>query len=284
MDEITRLASDDRDALVETLRRDGVAIVEGLLEPDLLARFNSELDGLLDSAALGDQRKFINDGVAWFFGEKTRHVTGVAGKSRVFAEEILTLPAYMAVCDAILGPNCADYVLNLAHVLDRGPGGEQQLVHRDEDVWVNVPQPRPEIQLASVIALVDFTAENGATRVVPGSHLWPRDRQATDGELVPAVMDAGSAVVYLGSTLHAGGANETADTWRRAMHVSYCVGWLRTEENMYLTTPMDVVRTLPRRNQQLLGFGAHDAIGIGGGYLGAVELQDPAVLIESGLL
>lgn len=283
MHQITRLPADEVNTLPEVLHRDGVAIVEGLLDADLLARFNAELDGLLDAAALGDERKFINDGVAWFFGDRTRHVTGVAGKSRIFAEEILTLPVYMSVCDAILGPNCADYLLNLAHVLDRGPGGEQQMVHRDEDVWVNVPQPRPEIQLASVIALVDFTAENGATRVVPGSHLWPRDRRATEEELVPAVMDAGSAVVYLGSTFHAGGGN-TTDTWRRAMHVSYCVGWLRTEENMYLTTPLDVVRTLPRRNQQLLGFGAHDAIEIGGGYLGAVELQDPAELIATGQL
>lgn len=283
MDDITRLPSTDIDALPEVLRRDGVAIVEGLLDADLLSRFNAELDDLLDNAATGDDRKFINDGVAWFFGERTRHVTGVAGKSKVFAEEILTLPAYMSACEAILRPNCADYLLNLAHVLDRGPGGDQQMIHRDEDIWVNVPQPRPEIQLASVIALVDFTAENGATRVVPGSHVWPRDRQATDAELVPAVMDAGSTVVYLGSTLHAGGGN-TTDQWRRAMHVSYCVGWLRTEENMYLTTPLDIVRTLPRRNQQLLGFGAHDAIEIGGGYLGAVELQDPVELIASGLL
>ena len=68
------------------------------------------------------------------------------------------------------------------------------------------------------------------------------------------------------------------------MHLSYCVGWLRTEENMYLTTPLDVVRTLPQRNQQLLGFGAHDAIEIGGGYLGAVELQDPLELINTGAL
>jgi ectoine hydroxylase-related dioxygenase (phytanoyl-CoA dioxygenase family) len=95
-------------------------------------------------------------------------------------------------------------------------------------------------------------------------------------------MRAGSAVIYLGSTIHAGGANTTSTQWRRGMHVSYCVGWLRTEENQYLTTPLDVVRRLPRRNQELLGFGAHDAIASGGGYLGTVELQDPATLLATG--
>src|SRR5690606_25662430 len=97
-------------------------------------------------------------------------------------------------------------------------------------------------------------------------------------------MAAGDAVVYLGSTVHGGGTNVTADQWRRGMHVSYCAGWLRTEENQYLATPLDVVRSLPLRNQRLLGFGAHDAIGSGGGYLGTVELQDPAALLAAGLL
>jgi hypothetical protein len=73
-------------------------------------------------------------------------------------------------------------------------------------------------------------------------------------------MPAGSAVVYLGSAIHAGGRNSTADSWRRGMHMSFVVGWLRTEDNNYLGTPPDVARTLPRRSQELLGYAAHDAI------------------------
>jgi ectoine hydroxylase-related dioxygenase (phytanoyl-CoA dioxygenase family) len=151
-------------------------------------------------------------------------------------------------------------------------------------VWVHLPHPHPEVQVASVIALVDFTADNGATRVVPGSHRWPRDRVAAPEELVPAEMAAGSAIVYLGSTLHGGGANTAADVRRRGMHVSYCLGWLRTEENQYLATPIDVVRTLPRRSQALLGYAAHDALAAGGGYLGTVEVQDPLELLATGKL
>lgn len=284
MHDIERLkASEPTREITQALLSRGVVIVEGLLDPDLLARFNSELDPFLDVADSARGR-FINDAVAWFFGERTRHVTGVAAKSRVFATEILSHPIYMATCDAVLGPNCAQYVLNLAHVLDRGPGSGQQLVHRDQDVWIHLPTPHPEIQLASVIALVDFTADNGATRVVPHSHHWEPDRIPAEDELVAAEMPAGSAIIYLGSTLHAGGANTTANQWRRGMHLSYCVGWLRTEENQYLATPLDTVKSLPRASQELLGFAAHDAIGDGGGYLGVVDLQDPAELIAAGQL
>ena len=266
------------------LDADGAVVLEDLLDADVLGRFNAELDPLLDDAALGDQRRFVNDAIAAFFGPETRHVTGVAGKSPVFAAEVLPHPLLLGVCDEVLLPGCADYVLNLAHVLDRGPGGPRQFPHRDEDVWVHLPRPHTEVQLASVIALVDFTEANGATVVAPGSHRWPAERQVTDAELVPAEMSAGSAVVYLGSTVHAGGANTTPDQWRRGMHVSYCAGWLRTEENQYLTTPLDAVRALPRRSQELLGFGAHDAIADGGGYLGTVELQHPTDLLAAGEL
>jgi len=270
--------------IVDALQLDGAVIVEDLLDPDLLARFNAEIDPFLEAAKPAKDRQFLNDVVQWFFGAETRDVTGVAGKSRVFATEILVHPVYRAVCDAVLLPSCAAYQLNIAHVLDRGPGSEQQLIHRDELVWIHLPRPHPEVQLASVIALVDFTAENGATRVAPGSHRWPEDRVAAPDDLVAAEMAAGSAIVYLGSTLHGGGPNITADVRRRGMHVSYCVGWLRTEENQYLATPLDVVRSLPPESQALLGYAVHDGLEKGGGYLGAVAVQNPMALLASGAL
>jgi ectoine hydroxylase-related dioxygenase (phytanoyl-CoA dioxygenase family) len=97
-------------------------------------------------------------------------------------------------------------------------------------------------------------------------------------------MRAGSAILYLGSTVHAGGANTTSDEHRRGMHMSYCVGWLRTEENHYLSTPLDRARMLPQRSLELLGFNAHDAVRSGGGYLGAVDLLDPIDLLRDGRL
>ena len=268
--------------IVAGLREHGAVIVEGVLARDLLTRFNAELDPILEQVS--PNRSYLNPAIGYFYGDRVRQITGVATQSRIFGEEILCHPFYAGICDAILGPNCARYQLNVAQVMDRGPGAEQQLLHRDEDVWVHLPRPHPEVQLASVIALVDFSAEIGATVVAPGSHRWERERQPEPEELACADMPAGSAVVYLGSTIHAGGRNATAYRWRRGMHMSFVVGWLRTEDNNYLSTPPDVARTLPRRSQELLGYAAHDAIAAGGGYLGTVDLLDPIDLLAQGKL
>jgi ectoine hydroxylase-related dioxygenase (phytanoyl-CoA dioxygenase family) len=274
--------TDPIDRIVAILRDDGGVIVEGLLDRDTLARFNAELDPLLERAK--PDRKFLNPGLDFFFGAHTRHITAVASKSRTFVTEVLLHPTLLGLSDAILAPSCARYQLNLAHVLDRGPGSEQQYINRDELVWVHVPRPHPELQLASVIALVDFTAENGATRVVPGSHRWDWERMPSAEEFAVAEMPAGSGVIYLGSTLHGGGPNTTADQWRRGMHLSYVLGWLRTEENHYLATPPEIARTLPRPAQELLGYAAHDALHQGGGYLGALDLRDPVEMLADGSL
>ncbi|MGH9090864.1 MAG: phytanoyl-CoA dioxygenase family protein [Acidimicrobiales bacterium] len=265
------------------LERDGAVIVDEVIDADLLDRFNSELDPLLEVASPSNDREFVNSAVPLFFGAQTRHVTGVAAKSATFATEIMVHPMYLGVADAVLGGHCASYQLNLAQVMDRGPGSDRQILHRDEDVWIHMPRPHPELQFASVIALVDFTKENGATVVAPGSHRWARERQPVAADLAVAEMPAGSAVLYLGSTIHGGGANSSSQ-WRRGMHLSYVLGWLRTEENHYLATPPDVARSLPRRSQEVLGYAAHDALDELGGYLGTVELQDPVELLARGWL
>lgn len=268
--------------VVAGLEEAGAVIVDGVLEPGLLARFNAEIEPIL--AQTDPARSYMTPALDWFFGDRLRQISGLAARSRVFGEEILCHPFYDELCAAVLGPACAAHQLNVAQVMDRGPGAEQQILHRDELVWVHLPSPHPEVQLASVIALVDFTAENGATVVAPGSHRWERGREPLPEELACAEMPAGSAVVYLGSTIHAGGSNVTADAWRRGMHMSFVVGWLRTEENHYLSTPPDVARTLPRRSQELLGYAAHDGLMAGGGYLGAVDLADPIELLAQGKL
>ena len=268
--------------LLEALEHDGALIVEGLLDTESRARLNREIEPLLSGAdpAMGH----LNASVAAFFGTQVRHLSGLAGKSRGFAERVMCHPLYLALCDHVLLPNCAEYQLNLAHLMERGPGAMAQALHRDEDVWIHFPRPRPELMLASVVALVDFTRDNGATVVVPGSHRWPREREATEEELAIAEMPAGSAVIYLGSTLHAGGANKTPDAWRRGFHMSYALGWLRTEENNVLAVPPATARNLSRRAQRLLGYAVHDAIKDSGGYLGMVGLRDTNELLNEGRL
>ena len=283
MASISRLtANASSEQIVGSLREHGAVIVEGVISADLLHRFNAEIDPILEQVS--PKRSYLNPFIERFYEDRVRQITGMAARSRIFAEEILCHPFYTEICDAVLGPSCARYQLNVAQVMDRGPGAEQQFLHRDEDVWIQLPRPHPEVELASVIALVDFRAEIGATVVAPGSHRWERGRLPQPEELASAEMPAGSAVVYLGSTIHGGGANTTADRWRRGMHMSFVVGWLRTEENNYLGTPPDVARKLSRRAQELLGYAAHDAISSGGGYLGAVDLLDPVELMAQGKL
>ena len=271
------------------VERDGAAIIEGLLSPDVVDRVNEEVEEAVAEADPGEA--LFNPVMEAFHGPNTKQVTGVPGISRTFATDVMCHPMLLGLCDRILLPSCARYQLNLGHLLQRGPGSTDQWLHRDEAVWSDLPTPHPEVQLASVIAFVDFTHDNGATRVVPGSHRWP-DRwllpseQAASPDPVPdqvavAEMPAGSAVVYSGGTIHAGGAN-TTDQPRRGAHLSYCLGWLRTEENNYLSVPPSLAATLPRQAQELIGYALHDSLQRGGGYLGMVRMQDPLTLLERG--
>ena len=237
-------AHESIDAITAVLQEDGGVIVDGFLERGVVEAVRREVAAPLAAADPG--MKHLNPAIQWFFGDKTRHVSGVAAHSRTFATEVLTHPVYLGVCDRVLLPSCARYQLNIGHLIARGPGSTAQMLHRDELVWVHVPRPHPELQVASMVALCDFRAENGATRVVPGSQRWPRERKPEPDEIADAEMPAGSAVLYLGSTIHGAGTNSTADEWRLGLHVSYVLGWLRTEENNYLAVPPEIARTLPR--------------------------------------
>ena len=279
------------DAIHAALVRDGAVILEGLLPTAVVDRVNAEVE---DAVAAADPEAPVFDPVLQaFHGPFTKQVSSVPAISRTFATDVMCHPLLLALCDRVLLPACAAYQLNLGHLLQRGPGSSEQMLHRDEAIWNDIPRPEPELQLASVIAFVDFTRDNGATRVVPGSHRWP-DRELTvseqmrrpapePGQIAYAEMPAGSAVVYTGGVLHAGGANSTA-TQRRGAHLSYCLGWLRTEENQYLSVPPAVAATLPRRAQELLGYSVYNSLSRGGGYLGMVRMQDPIDLLELGKL
>jgi ectoine hydroxylase-related dioxygenase (phytanoyl-CoA dioxygenase family) len=109
--------------------------------------------------------------------------------------------------------------------------------------------------------------------VVPGSHRWDAERKARPDEVTQAEMKAGSALFYLGTAIHGGGANTTSDQFRRGMFLGYVVGWLRTEENTFLTVPLEKVRDMPTRAQELLGYKAHGAIGV-------VDVGSPMALLN----
>jgi ectoine hydroxylase-related dioxygenase (phytanoyl-CoA dioxygenase family) len=267
----------DPDALVAALRADGAVLVDEFIPAATVTAIRAEVDDAVATAEAG--MRTVNPAVQAFYGPHTKHVSALAAASPTFANEVIAHPAYAAICDAVLLPSCSRWQLNLGHLIARGPGAEAQLAHRDEDVWPHFPRPHDEIQIASLVALSEFRVDTGATRVVPGSNHWDRGRRPEPDEIADAVVPPGGAVIYLGSTIHFAGTNSTADEWRLGAHVSFTLGWLRTEENNSLAVPPDVARTLSPRAQELLGYAVHDAIADGGGYLGMVRMRDPMELL-----
>jgi ectoine hydroxylase-related dioxygenase (phytanoyl-CoA dioxygenase family) len=272
--------TEDDAAILAALREDGVVLVDRFIPRETVAAVTREASCAVAAAAPG--MRTINPMIQAFFGPCTKHVSALAAVSPTFANEVMTHPTYRYVCDDVLLPSCSRYRLNLGHLIARGPGAEAQIPHRDEDVWPHFPRPHDDIQVASMVAIDEFRVDNGATRVVPGSHRWPRERQPEPDEIVDAVLPAGGAVLYLGSTIHHAGTNSTRDEWRLGVHVSFTLGWLRTEENNSLAVPPAVARTLSPAAQELLGYAVHDAIADGGGYLGMVRMRDPMELLAEG--
>lgn len=169
--------------------------------------------------------------------------------------------------------------MNTGQMMIVMPGGAPQYMHRDSDDWPAMCSPTaPPCQISCMFALSDFTAENGATRVVPGSHLWSDySRQAADDEITQAVMPSGSGMIYLGKTLHSAGANKTENEPRFGMHLSYVLGWLTPEEAGCLGVTEDRAKTFTKQQQQLLGYRCYDASDLNGGRLWTVDYEDVPV-------
>jgi len=128
--------------------------------------------------------------------------------------------------------------------------------------------------MTCIVALTDFTAENGATRIVPGSHRWSDEsRRATKEEVCQAIMPAGSVLIISGNVLHGAGDNTTLAEWRRGIQLGFTLGWLRTEEAHHLQIPLDVAARLPVRAQRLLGFRSYQE-DEDSGLIGMVDVQD----------
>ncbi len=264
----TSATSEDLCALME---RDGAVIVENILTLEQLESMNAEIDRRIEGLSPGLRNPSHEDMIE-FYGHSTVRFDGLPGKSDTF-QELMLLPQLIETADHFLLPNCEDYLFNTGQLIQIGPGETDQMLHRDEDAWQELPPPRPYLEIEAMFALTDFTKENGATRVVPGSHKWPLDREAKPEEVTQAEMKAGSALFYMGSAIHGGGANRTVNESRRGMFLGYCVGWLRTEENTFLTVPFEKARTMPLRIQELLGYKAHRGIGV-------VDVGDPMVMLK----
>jgi ectoine hydroxylase-related dioxygenase (phytanoyl-CoA dioxygenase family) len=252
------------DDVTASLAEVGYAVVEKLADPDTLARVNEDFDPYLGNVKLGETE---------FAGFKTRRINNLIAKSAACGQLALN-PLVMSVCDRVLLPYCVRYHLHVTTVIELQPGERAQGLHRDGGIYP-VRFPSIPMTLATIWALSDFTPDNGGTSVVPGSHRWPDEREPRPEEVISTVMPAGSVLIYTSNFIHGSGDNRS-NAIRRGMALHYNLGWLRQEENQYLSLPPAVAKKLPVELQKLVGYD------FGAPYLGFVEEGNPRALLEDG--
>jgi ectoine hydroxylase-related dioxygenase (phytanoyl-CoA dioxygenase family) len=229
-------ASED---VTKRLLDDGYVVVTGMMDSAALDAARADLDRVLRATPTGRNL---------FEGFSTQRVYALFAKTRTFDTAAIH-PLLLAVLDQVLG----HYQLSAPVGIRIGPGEQAQILHRD-DVIYPVPEPHPPLVVNTMWPLDEFTVENGATRFVPGSHAWePGRAPAASDEVATAVLSPGSVMFYLGSLWHGGGENRTSHP-RLGVILEYAAGWLRQQENHCLAVPRDVVRELPDRLQELLGY------------------------------
>lgn len=225
------------------LRRDGAVILKDAVDTATLAKINAELKPFIDATTPGQDV---------FGGFQTTRTGAVMARSPSSGALALH-PTVRGLCDAVLLANCDRYHIHVTQVIRIMPGQPAQAIHRDRWLWGTWLKGIENPQVNTIWALSDFTRENGATQVVPGSTGWPDARVTLPEEIGYAEMSAGSVVVYLGSTFHGGGAN-VSNADRVGLNISYSLGWLRQEENQYLSVPPEIAKTLDPELAKMLGY------------------------------
>jgi ectoine hydroxylase-related dioxygenase (phytanoyl-CoA dioxygenase family) len=221
----------------------GCAIVERLALAAQIEAVLRELAPWIEATPIGADT---------FAGRRTRRTGGLIARSPA-CRELVAHPLVQDVVRGVLA-GATNFQLHLTQMIAIGPGERAQLVHRDQWAFDFFPFPSGyEVQCNTIWAMSDFGAENGATRVIPGSNRFADKLEFGESDTVPAEMPAGSVVFYSGSLYHGGGANRS-DRVRYGLNVTYARGWLRQEENQYLSVPADVARTLPDSLLRLMGY------------------------------
>lgn len=243
--------------IIQALLKDGGVIVKDQASDDIIENVKAELRAAFER----EGHLFEND----FNGYKTLRLSGILALSRT-AAELIAHPLVIDVADSILKRHCECYRIGSSTAIEIQPGELDQELHRDDDFYP-MRIPNVEFQIAAMWALDDFTLENGATRLVPGSQDLRDGSIVKASDITQAVMPKGSVLLYLGSTLHGGGANKSQAP-RSGLITTYSLGWLRQEENQYLTIPREIVDSYPENIRRLIGYQSH------GDYLG-VYPDDP---------
>ena len=229
--------------ILQILDDDAGLIIDNFLDEDGLERIKSDLKPYLNVTKNGQDE---------FTGYKTKRVGALMARSKTCQD--LALDHFInQMADSFLGPHCESYQLHFTSAIQIGPGESSQILHRDRGVWGGYIPRKIETQFSTVWAINDFTKENGATQVVPGSHKWHKDRQPLPEEIAYAEMQAGSVFIYTGSVLHGGGTNNT-DEPRLGVFLHYAPSWLRQEENQYLSCPPEVAKDFSPELRSLIGY------------------------------
>lgn len=245
----------------QELQDNGYVILKNLLAPKDVQAIASELD-----AHFAATPRCVGD----FYGWETTRMGAVLTKAPS-TQALLLHEAIWPAVEQILKPGC-DYVqLNLVQAVRVHPGERAQAPHRDEEMWPATKHGIPWL-INVMWAIDDFTEENGATRLWPKSHNAELDRFVDPQHSIAAEMPKGSACMFMGALTHGAGANRSA-RHRTGIIVSYCLGWLKTYENQFLTYPPSIARTFPPELQALIGYRIHRP------NLGGWNGQDPSILL-----
>jgi ectoine hydroxylase-related dioxygenase (phytanoyl-CoA dioxygenase family) len=229
--------------LEEALKSDGACIVEGLLSADQLAKMKRECMPYIDATDTGRDD---------FTGRKTTRTGALVARSEACRDAVMN-DTIVSGAKRFLAPYCETIQLHLTQFIRIQPGQELQPLHRDRLAWGGYLLPTLEPQFNTIWAITDFTKENGATNVIPGSNTWDPERKPSRDEVEYAEMEAGSVLVYSGSVVHSGGAN-VSDADRIGLNITYALGWLRQEENQYLSCPPEIAKDFDPELQAMLGY------------------------------
>jgi ectoine hydroxylase-related dioxygenase (phytanoyl-CoA dioxygenase family) len=257
MDEATRRAH------IERIARDGYTIVRDAIEPQLV-------DALVADLARLERELDIRPATNSFEGGSTLRVYNLLAHGDVW-QRVPLHDSVLPVVEGVLDAGCLISSLSSVNI---GPGESAQPIHAD-DMLIPIPKPHPPTVCNSMWALTDFTEANGATRIIPGSHLLDSPEYGRHYDSVAAEMRRGSVLVWHGSLWHGGGANTTAER-RIGIAMNYCAGYIRQQENQQLGLPPNLVRTFPHRLQELVGYGIYN------GLIGHIDKQAPADLLNGG--
>ncbi len=250
------------DEHLATIDEQGYAIVENAIDPALTAELRDTVRRLF--AELGVEPKGNRaEGFA------TRRMYNLVPRAGVF-QQLPVHPNVLPLVERLLEPDC---LLSGTTAMDIGPGERLQGLHAD-DGFFRIGRPHRPMMSTTIWALTDFTADNGATRIVPGSHRQPGHPDPDDESIaIAAEMPAGSVLVMDSQLWHCGGPNTTADDWRLGLNVQYVRGFFRTQQNQYLSIPREQVPSYSQRLRELLGFELYRGI------MGHVDGVSPATAL-----